>query len=244
MTRPLDGPTVVGLVDRQTLTRETLALGLTARGFRVLPIADPDRARSTFSSVDVLLAAYDFHNPAGISVAEEYAAQRGTRCAATITHTLSPEVFAETLNRGAAGSVERDWPLDRLARAVIAMRNEESLRPAEEIVRILTKAAQVETRRRMIERALSQLTTREVEILRCMAVGHTGPEVAARLHISEKTERAHVANILRKLRVRSKLQAVVFAAAAGFVELTIPAQQRDTRMRQLPEQERATSLQA
>jgi hypothetical protein len=44
--------------------------------------------------------------------------------------------------------------------------------------------------------------------------------------------------------VRSKLQAVVFAAAAGFVELTIPAQQRDTRMRQLPEQERATSLQA
>ena len=47
------------------------------------------------------------------------------------------------------------------------------------------------------------------------------PEVAAKLYISDKTERTHVANILKKLRVRSKLQAVVFAAATGFVELSV-----------------------
>ena len=243
-TGPADDATVVGLADRQTLTRETLALALSASGFRVIQIAEPESARSAFPRIDVLLAAHDYHNPSGIRLAGEYAAYCGARRAATITYTLSAEVFAETLNCGGAGSVERDWELDRLTSAIRSMRDDGSLRPAEETVRILTRAAQVETRRRMIDRALSQLTAREVEILRCMAAGHTGPEVAARLHISEKTERAHVANILRKLRVRSKLQAVVFAAAAGFVELTIPTQQRDRTVRRLPERERATSLRA
>ena len=56
-----------------------------------------------------------------------------------------------------------------------------------------------------------KLTVREVEILGMLAAGHTTPEMAARLHISRLTARNHVQNILDKLEVHSKSEAVAFA---------------------------------
>ena len=56
-----------------------------------------------------------------------------------------------------------------------------------------------------------KLTAREVEILGMLAAGHTTPEMAARLHISRLTARNHVQNILDKLEVHSKSEAVAFA---------------------------------
>jgi DNA-binding NarL/FixJ family response regulator len=211
----------VCLLDVQTLVREALAESLAARGISVWQAADIDDARLVFSRTDVLLAAHDFHNPGGIDAVEEYARVNARGHGATITHMLSPAVFAETLRRGGAGSVERDWSVDRLVAAIRSLADNRSFRQPEETVQILTQAAHAENRRRAVERALARLTAREVEVLRCMASGLSGPEVAAKLYISDKTERTHVANILKKLRVRSKLQAVVFAAATGFVELSV-----------------------
>jgi PAS domain S-box-containing protein len=56
-----------------------------------------------------------------------------------------------------------------------------------------------------------KLTAREVEILGMLAAGHATPEMAARLHISRLTARNHVQNILDKLEVHSKSEAVAFA---------------------------------
>jgi len=56
-----------------------------------------------------------------------------------------------------------------------------------------------------------KLTSREVEILGMLAGGHTTPEMAARLHISRLTARNHLQNILDKLEVHSKSEAVAFA---------------------------------
>jgi PAS domain S-box-containing protein len=56
-----------------------------------------------------------------------------------------------------------------------------------------------------------KLTTREVEVLGMLAAGRTTPEVAERLHISQLTARSHIQNILEKLEVHSKSEAVAFA---------------------------------
>jgi PAS domain S-box-containing protein len=56
-----------------------------------------------------------------------------------------------------------------------------------------------------------KLTSREVEILGMLAAGHTTPEMASRLHISRLTARNHLQNILDKLEVHSKSEAVAFA---------------------------------
>jgi DNA-binding CsgD family transcriptional regulator len=56
-----------------------------------------------------------------------------------------------------------------------------------------------------------KLTSREVEVIGMLAAGHTTPEIAARLHISNLTARNHIQNILEKLEVHSKAEAVAFA---------------------------------
>jgi NarL family two-component system response regulator LiaR len=55
------------------------------------------------------------------------------------------------------------------------------------------------------------LTTREVEVIGMLAAGHTTPEIASRLHISILTARNHIQNVLEKLEVHSKAEAVAFA---------------------------------
>lgn len=56
-----------------------------------------------------------------------------------------------------------------------------------------------------------KLTAREVEVIGMLAAGHTTPEIASRLHISNMTARNHIQNILAKLELHSKAEAVAFA---------------------------------
>lgn len=56
-----------------------------------------------------------------------------------------------------------------------------------------------------------RLTAREVEVIGMLAAGHTTPEIASRLHISTLTARNHIQNILDKLELHSKAEAVAFA---------------------------------
>ena len=61
------------------------------------------------------------------------------------------------------------------------------------------------------------LTTREKEILRCVAAGLQNKEVAKELHISHATVRNHIRNILAKLEVHSKLEAVSLAFRSRWI---------------------------
>lgn len=67
------------------------------------------------------------------------------------------------------------------------------------------------------ETALAPLTRRELEVLRRMAQGANTKTMAASLHISPATVRNHVQNILEKLGVHSRLQAVAYATRQGLV---------------------------
>lgn len=65
----------------------------------------------------------------------------------------------------------------------------------------------------------SPLTAREQEVLRGVGRGQTGHEIAADLHLSERTVRQHVAAILQKLNVKNRTEAVVEAARRGWLNL-------------------------
>jgi len=63
------------------------------------------------------------------------------------------------------------------------------------------------------------LTTREEDVLKLVAQGCSNKEICLSLNITEKTVKAHVGNIFRKIGVNSRTQATLFALRAGLVHL-------------------------
>jgi NarL family two-component system response regulator LiaR len=63
------------------------------------------------------------------------------------------------------------------------------------------------------------LTERELEVLRLMSHGTTNPQIAAKLSVAEGTVRFHVSNILRKLGLENRTQAVLYALQKGLANL-------------------------
>lgn len=66
---------------------------------------------------------------------------------------------------------------------------------------------------------LDNLTTREIDVLKLLAVGMYNKEVAETLNISERTVKNHVSNIFKKLDVTDRTQAAVFAIRNGIVNI-------------------------
>jgi DNA-binding NarL/FixJ family response regulator len=131
------------------------------------------------------------------------------------TFDLNEYVY-EALRAGASGFLLKDVPPEQLIAAVRVVAAGDAL-----IAPAITK--------RLIEQfarsappsappaALRELTPREVEVLILMARGLSNGEIAAELVLSEATVKTHVKNVLAKLRVRDRVQAVVLAYEAGLV---------------------------
>jgi DNA-binding NarL/FixJ family response regulator len=71
---------------------------------------------------------------------------------------------------------------------------------------------------RQTDTALAQLTQRELEVLRLLATGKSNAELAAHLFLGEGTIKTHVSNVLGKLGLRDRVQAVVYAYERGLIE--------------------------
>jgi DNA-binding NarL/FixJ family response regulator len=69
------------------------------------------------------------------------------------------------------------------------------------------------------EDPISELTSRELDVLRLVAAGEPNKQIAAELAISERTARTHVSSILRKLHLSSRTQAALWAVREGLVEV-------------------------
>ena len=123
------------------------------------------------------------------------------------------------IESGASGVLSKTAGLDEVVDAVRRLRAGETLMPLDEVVELLRFAGRERDREREDRHSIASLTPREREVLQALAEGLDSATIASRLHITVRTERNHVANILAKLGVHSQLQAVLFAARYGVVEL-------------------------
>jgi two-component system sensor histidine kinase NreB len=127
--------------------------------------------------------------------------------------------IARAVENGAAGVLHKSAGMDEIIDAVRRLKAGETLLPLEEVVELLRFAGARKEEEYEASRAIARLTDREREVLEALAEGLDAQQIAGRLHISAKTERNHVASILAKLGVHSRLQALVFAARHGVVEV-------------------------
>jgi DNA-binding NarL/FixJ family response regulator len=138
-----------------------------------------------------------------------------------LTSFAEEERVHAALEAGASGYLLKDSDADDVAAAVrAAHRGELQLDPG--IARRLMSSLREP---RGVEPA-SELTSRELDVLRLVAAGKPNKQIAADLAISERTARTHVSRILRKLRLSSRTQAALWAVREGLVEVE-PTHERE-----------------
>ena len=129
-----------------------------------------------------------------------------------VTSLVDQSRVQEALEAGASGYLIKDAAPEELALAIrAAHRGETHIDPA--LARRVMDS--LLAKRSGPPPPLSELSPRELEILRLIAEGCANKEIARRLMISERTARTHVSNILRKLGLSSRTQAALLAVREG-----------------------------
>lgn len=126
-------------------------------------------------------------------------------------------LLVEATEAGASGFIDKTEAVEEAISAVKAAAAGEALVDPVLLSRLLRKMAVERRGRSEAERLVARLTPREREILQLIADGLRNEAIAERLFLSVRTVQKHVQNILQKLTVHSKLEAVAFAAKAGVV---------------------------
>jgi two-component system nitrate/nitrite response regulator NarL len=139
--------------------------------------------------------------------------------ALVLTASLDRTDHARAVEAGAAGVVHKSADVDEILDATRRLSEGETLLSPEELVEMLRLASQNREEAREARANIEQLTRREREVLQALASGLSNKEIAQKLHMSVDTERTHMMNILNKLGVHSRLQALLFAARHGLVEI-------------------------
>jgi DNA-binding NarL/FixJ family response regulator len=124
------------------------------------------------------------------------------------------EYVYESLRAGASAFLLKDAPEQQLVAAVRVVADGGSLFAPSVTRRLIEEFARPHS---SADPALSELTSREQEVLRLVARGRSNAEIAGDLVVSEHTAKTHVASILQKLDLRNRVQAVVFAYETGLV---------------------------
>ena len=140
-----------------------------------------------------------------------------------LTISDEEEDLFEAIRAGASGYLLKDIPYDEVADVVRAVYGGQSLINPSMAAKLLTEFAAL-ARRDGEERAeqvpVPKLTEREMEVLRLVARGMNNRDIAKELFISENTVKNHVRNILEKLQIHSRMEAVMVAVREKLIEFS------------------------
>ena len=155
----------------------------------------------------------------GTELIEELREANPDFAALVLTASLDRTEHARAVEAGAAGILHKSADVDAILDATRRLGEGETLLSDDELVALLRLAGQNREEEVEARASIEQITPREKEVLQKLAEGLSNKQIAASLHMSVDTERTHMMNILNKLGVHSRLQALVFAARYGLVEI-------------------------
>jgi DNA-binding NarL/FixJ family response regulator len=166
---------------------------------------------------DVVLMDVRMPNVDGIEATRQIVASGSpARIIILTTHDVDEYVFA-ALRAGASGFLLKDVRPPDLVEAIRVVARGDALLAASVTRRLLDRFAAVLPDDATKPADLDELTARELEVLRLVALALSNAEIAARLVLTEATVKTHVSSVLRKLDLRDRVQAVVFAYDVGLV---------------------------
>ncbi len=211
------------LVEDHASFRQTLAFVFDRESeFEVVAQAGSlAEARQVIEGLEVDLGVMDLSLPdgEGVELIKDLRATNPQFAALVLTASLDRAEHARAVESGAAGILHKSAGVEEIMEATRRLAEGETLLSQEELIDLLRLAGQSREEEREARASIEQITPREREVLQALAEGLSNKEIAAKLHVSVDTERTHMMNILNKLNVHSRLQALLFAARHGIVEI-------------------------
>jgi DNA-binding NarL/FixJ family response regulator len=216
-----DGSTTVVVADDQPVICAGFAalldaqpdldvVGTAADGRELVALVE--ERRPDVALVDVRMPELD-----GIEATRLITRDHDTRVLILTTFDLDAYVY-DAIRAGASGFLLKDVTAARLVDGVRMIAEGSMLLGPAVSRRLVADFARGATRTPTRLASLAPLSPREREVLDELARGRSNAEIASDLHISAETVKSHVAEVLRKLGLRDRIQAVVFAYEHGLVQ--------------------------
>jgi DNA-binding NarL/FixJ family response regulator len=219
------GPTAVSdllrvmLVDDHDLFRTGLRNLLEEQGVQIVAEASEGAAALTLVrelTPDVVVMDLNMPGMNGIEATREIARVAPLTRVVVLTISDQDDDVIDAIVAGACGYLLKDSSIQDLMQGIRAASIGEALISPHIATKVLQR---VRAYGRSIDDATAgpELSDRETEVLRLIANGKDNAEIAQELHISPKTVKNHISNILMKLQIENRIQAAVYAVRRGLV---------------------------
>ncbi len=205
----------LSILEPQELLLDCLARLLQSAGMTVLSqhLDSPGFLASLDpEACDVALISADLGDADGLTILEEAHQLQPAIRLLVLSATLDPDLMERAFRAGAAGYVDKSRArFEAVIDAVNAVAQGNNIFPVEAVESLL----RAPSRRNAASEQLSTLSEREREILAYLSVGADNVEIATTLKISERTVKAHVSSLYRKLGRDNRTQLALLARQSG-----------------------------
>lgn len=164
---------------------------------------------------DVLLLDINMPVLNGLDVLKSLKEQKNKTKVLVLTVHNEVEYLMKAVEIGINGYVLKDSESAELKKAIYLIVNGETYIQPDMIPVMKAKRLEKDKNQEMID----ELTRREIEVLKMLAVGMYNKEIAEKLDISERTVKNHVSNIFKKIEVTDRTQAAVFAIRNNLIDI-------------------------
>jgi DNA-binding NarL/FixJ family response regulator len=227
MSEPVqDEPTLaletlrVLLVDDHDLFRTGLRNLLEEQGLQIVgeAAAGAEALRLTRElAPDVIVMDLNMPGMSGVEATRHITAVAPLTRVLVLTISDQDTDVMDAILAGACGYLLKDASIQELMRGIQSAALGESLISPHIASKVLQRVRASTTSPSIAETIRAELSDREIEVLKLIANGKDNAQIAAELHISPKTVKNHISNILMKLQIDNRIQAAVYAVRSGIV---------------------------
>ena len=210
------------IVDDVPLFRAGIGSALSAAGFEVVGEATTAQdavQRAKVLQPDIVLLDILMPGVSGLEVIDDILLVSPRSKVLLLTASESEEALLVGVKAGARGYLTKDTPLPELISAIDAVDSGGAALSPTMAGKLLEVANQLLRHKELSASRNATLTGREIEVLELVAQGNTSREIGELVFISENTVKNHIRNILGKLGLHSRNEAVLYAAREGLIGL-------------------------
>ena len=210
------------IVDDVPLFRAGMTSALAEAGFDVVGEAETAEgavAKAEELQPDLVLLDVLMPGLSGLDVVEKITATAPDSFVVLLTGSESEEDMLQALKGGARGYLVKDMPFPQLVNSIQAVAHGGAALSPQMAGKLFDVCRQLLRHQELLQARKPTLTGRELEVIQLVADGKTSREIGEELFISENTVKNHIRNILDKLGLHSRNEAVLYAIRENLISL-------------------------